>query len=543
MVDLAQLILAGLFFSPLILGLLSVFFKPLNKKWVLTVAIGGWIAALLRLLALGEMTFLTSLSFFNEALSFSVSTTAVWLCLLLLVILWLLLFLTPGGQKAPLSPVHFVLLNLALSCGFLAFFSNQFMIRYMALEGVGLLAALTVWDSFSETAFKRFGKIFLMLRIGDLCLLAAILMILPFSNTLDISEMMRVAAEMPLAQRAWVAVGFVLAVLIKMAVVPFAAWLRTAKITAEAPVFWVTDFLMPALGLYLLYRVRPILQSHSLFQTVFFIAAAALILGVIFASHFRRGRYDRLLHLGSALQGFALLLAAFGSGATLRYYFVGLLLLRLGLYFQDRQLLPRTSKFLPFIFLALNTALLMPQVGELQLLFSVGWALLTVMTFGWDLLMLNRLQAETVTQFVLDAPTAGVRATDQPDEAGDLLTPLTCFSERLYQRLEITCFQDGTVKLSQAFGAIASWFQRTIEGGMERVWSGLGETLMALSEWTLAQVEMNPGEQSKKWVGKALDAIDDREQGQQAKPFRQDLIWIPLLLVLIICFLIISQRG
>ena len=103
------------------------------------------------------------------------------------------------------------------------------MVRYIALDIVGLLAAATVLQAFSdEKGMRHFNFVFLVLRFGDLLLLAAILMLYSHANTLDITAMIEGAAELPLGLKTWVFIGFLLAVMVKLGASPFDGWARRA---------------------------------------------------------------------------------------------------------------------------------------------------------------------------------------------------------------------------------------------------------------------------------------------------------------------------
>jgi len=521
-------VLSFLFLIPFLLGVISIFIKSFPADRMMRVVLGLSALAVLLLLWGGEMTLPVPLSFLGEPISLSLSTTALLLCLFLLGVLGVLLHLNRGKSGRTLSRFNFLVLNFSLCFGFLAFFSNQFMIRYIVLELVGLLAAASMCQSLTPEAFKRFGDIFLTLRIGDICLLSSILLILPYSGALAIPEMIAAAEVMPLAQRSCVVLGFVLAVMVKMGVFPFSGWQKRARATMDTPAFWTTGFLMPALGMYLLYRVQPLIESDPLFQVAVPILAAGVILARMAISYFGQRPYERFIHLGSVMNGFILLMAAYSTGHALRYYFLGLLLHRLGLYLQAQEVLPQKWGVLAFYPVVLNLAILVPHLNHFPIALTTGWVALTVLTFFWD---------RHLTTRVLSPQTAYGSVTR------DWRRPVAALAEGLYQHMEINAFSNGVEHLAGAFAGLVEWVQYSVEMGFDRAWAGLGKLLNAISTGGLNVLEIGADKKTIGWVEDLMQSVEARERDVQSRSLRQDLIWIPILMLVILGFLSISQGG
>ncbi|MBG0770697.1 MAG: hypothetical protein H0S82_03265 [Anaerolineaceae bacterium] len=520
--------LSFLFLIPFLLGVISIFIKSFPADRLMRVVLGLSALAVLLLLWGGEMTLPVPLFFLGEPISLSLSTTALLLCLFLLGVLGVLLHLNRVKSGRILSRFNFLILNFSLCFGFLAFFSNQFMIRYIALELVGLLAAASMRQSLTPEAFKRFEDIFLTLRIGDICLLSSILLILPYSGNLVIPEMIAAAEVMPLAQRSWVVLGFILAVMVKMGVFPFSGWQKRARATMDTPAFWTTDFLMPALGMYLLYRVQPLIDSDPLFQVAVPILAAGVIVVRMAISYFDQRPYVRFIHLGSVMNAFILLMAAYSTGPALRVYFLGLLLHRLGLYLQAQEILPKRWGVMAFFPVALNLAILVPHLNLFPTALTAGWVALTVLTFFWDRHLSTRVLSPQATKACV---------------ARDWRRPVAALAEGLYQHLEINLFSNGVVRLAGAFTGLADWVQNSVEMGFDRVWTGLGKLLKVISTGGLNVLEIGADKKTIGWVDDMMQSVDAREQDVQSRSLRQDLIWIPILMLVILGFLSISQGG
>jgi hypothetical protein len=114
-------------------------------------------------------------------------------------------------RKAPdLPPFSAALLLLMLSAANIAFLSKNFLGRYVALEVVGLGIALAPLLEVREGA--RLARwVYLLLRLGDVGLLLAILVLHRAAGTLDINAALSASLTLPPALLAWIVGGFVLA--------------------------------------------------------------------------------------------------------------------------------------------------------------------------------------------------------------------------------------------------------------------------------------------------------------------------------------------
>lgn len=542
--------LSLLFLLPLLMGVFSIVIKSLPGGRLLWATLGLSLTALALLAWTGERVYDLPFTFLGEPVSISVSITAVVLHSLLLIVLGGLLFLKRTKHHQSASRYETTLLAFGLSSGMLAFFSNQFMIRYIALELVGLVAAMAVCPSPDREGFRRFGKVFLTLRIGDIGLLASILLIQAESGTLSIPEMVDTAVALPLPQRTWAVVGFVLAGLVKMGVFPFTDWQEQAWSVRKSPAMWIPGFLMPGLGMYLLYRIYPILASASLFRVGLPILAVVLVF-----SQWIKGRgKPRFVWMGSALNAFVLMIAALGSGALLRDYFLGLLVFRLIVFLQDGEIVKHRWSPLELFPLFLNLTVLALHREAFSTLTWVTWIGLTGCLVLWGLKFMNQEKSEAV----------------EPAAPGNSAGALTVLAEWLYrylelglfsrgvvwladsfsrlvgglhQHLEINVFSLGLVRLAGWFGKAAGWLRRNFEMGFDRIWTGLGKCLSRISSGWLSGVENGTDQKAAVWVEDVMQSVDEREQELQARPLHWDLAWIPILMLVILVFLYFVQGG
>jgi hypothetical protein len=538
--------LSLLFVLPFFLGVLAVVFNTFSYRRLIGAVLALSLAALPWLALAGEQTINLPFSFLGESISLSISKTAVALFAVLLVILGVLVWFRDTRARE-ISLYETSLLAFSLSAGLLAFFSNQFMIRYIALEIVGLLAAMAVCPTPDQEGFRRFGKVFLTLRIGDIGLLASILLIQAESGTLVIPEMVDAAVALPLSQRTWAVLGFVLAGLVKMGVIPFTAWQEEAWSARKSPAMWIPAFLMPGLGLYLLYRVYPILASDSLFRIGLPLLAVVLIF-----SQFITGRgKPRFVRLGSALNTFVLIIAALGSGTLLRDYFLGLMVFRLIVFLQSRETTKPRWRILNYFPIILNLIILILHREAFSTQAWVIWIALS----GCLALWVNKW---------------GMEEAAEARESGKRTGPLTALAEWLYWHLEMGLFSEGVVRLAGLFsklvgglhqhleidgldqglvclvgwfGKAVDWLQRNFEMEFDRIWAGLGKLLTRISGGWLSGVEIGGDRKAAVWVEDVMQTVDEHEQQLQSRPLHHDLAWIPILMMVILVFLYFVRGG
>jgi hypothetical protein len=545
------------FTIPLGATVLTLLCRPEHHRRVCLAGIGVVMIGLLALFLGGEADILTGLTFMGEPIIFSISNTAILLYASTLLPLGYLVWRNPPDETLAMTPYQWSLLHLSLSAGFVAFISGQFMIRYIALDVVGLLAAMTVLTSFSVTSgLKQFIIIFQILRLGDLSLLASILLINHFSGTLEIGPMIAAAAEMPPNARLWVFLGFLMALWIKMAVWPFGIWQEKVHRHAPSVTFWISGLMIPALGYYLLYRITPIINSAAIFQRISLFSALALVVLMILLNTIKQIRYARFSQLGGVMSCFLLAAIPFSNGKLLVYYLMGLLLHRWLMLLEDEVQKPALRVLTVLFPLLLNSLWLGFNYSGFPPAVSLGWMVVTVLVVAWDLY----LQYKPEPKGRFPEQVGQVRLEDQP--YGGFLVNI---AEWLNNELELAVFTQGPVKFAEFFEGLAGWVYRNVEGQIEKLWISIGRLLVALSEGTLSNVE---GRIEKLWIsignllvalsegtlrkveedatrsttavmGNALNSLADYEKNVLKKSLRWDLAWIPFLLVMILVMLFV----
>ena len=526
--DFGNALFYGSLAAPLLVGIVGIFANSKDRD---RLGLGATLLLLLASIGLslvGERQILTPFTFMNTPINFSISQTGVCLHIALVLALALLFWL---GSKSgrPTTLYAFLLVQISLSAGFLALMSGQFMIRYIALDIVGLIAALSILNSFSDpTGLKRFIVIFQILRLGDLFLLLSILLTNAFAGTYDIAQMISTAAELPPSSRTWVFLGFVLAVLIKLAIWPFGIWLRYTREGAHGVGFWTAGFLMPVLGLYLLYRIVPIIQVEPGFQIIILVfSLGSLILTLLM--YFRNMiPNDRFLLMNSLIGCFALSVAAVPGTDYFGYYLAALILTRLVIFLGEPITQAGTSSWLWIPLMVVNGAFLWVNASAWPTLFMILWGALTLI-------------ASRQIGFLFLAGARGSQpnplSADTPITEDALNSLLFRSAQWVNQKLEKNLLSKGFSAVSRWFVVLAAWLLQHIEGGFDRIWSGMARGLTRVSEATLATLEVRPAEKTDDLVDGTLQKLAVYESNVLKKTLRWDLALVPLFLLVILALL------
>jgi len=218
---------------------------------------------------------------------------------------------TPYQVERPALSASVVL--LALSATNAAFLAKHFLARYVALEIAALCIALApLIELKGPKGGRTFWLIYLVLRLGDVGLLSAILILADASGTLEIAPALEVGATLDSARLGWAVAGLILAVWVKMGGWPFHLWSRLGRTLSLNTQAWLYAIVAPNLGAYLLYRVTSLLTLHGPLQTValWLGAAGAALAALITLTH--RDSRDALVYVGAAQAGLLLFTAACG---------------------------------------------------------------------------------------------------------------------------------------------------------------------------------------------------------------------------------------
>jgi hypothetical protein len=531
MVDITLVLLILIFAIPLLMVFWTLISTQAQHLRICLIGLGLVMLGSVALVLRGEIEIDPGWRFMGEPITFSISNIAIWLYLATLLALAGLIWRERQAVDAAMTAYQWTLLNLSLSAGFVAFISGQFMIRYIALDVVGLLAALTVLSTFRATSgLRHFIIIFQILRLGDLSLLASILLLNHLTGTLEISGMIAAAIDLPINLRMWVFFGFLLALLIKIAIWPFGVWLERAHRSAPRVSFWISGLLLPALGYYLLYRIIPIIQSGAIFQNLVFSAALVLALLIILFTALQTVRFKRFSQVSGIMACFLLAGVAFGGGKFLAYYLLGLVLHRALLVLAedtDSAHLNWLSTLFPLL---INGLFIIFNIDAFPYLFTMGCSAFTILVVVWDLFM----QRKPALPEVVSAHKLNGLLSDE--SYGGIVVRAAGWLNRT---VEIGVLTHGLTRMSAFFHQIADWIYHNVEMGMEGLWIWIGRKLVQISEGTLRKVEVDAAQRSGDLMTEALHALERHEEKFRRKALRWDLAWIPLLLVVILIMLFV----
>ncbi len=236
-----------------------------------------------------------------------------------LVTTWTAFLTLLGAESSETEalPLSLALVLLALAAASAAFLAEHFLARYVALEVVALSIALApLVELRGDEGGRGFWLVYVMLRLGDVGLLTAILILFDASGTLQITPALEAASALGAARLGWVVFGLVLAVWVKLGNWPLHLWISWGRPLSPQTQAWLFATVMPNLGAYLLYRVTPLLAPSAPLQTlVQWLGAAAAILAVITALT-RRDLRSGLIYVAAARGGLLVFAAASGLKAA-----------------------------------------------------------------------------------------------------------------------------------------------------------------------------------------------------------------------------------
>ena len=208
---------------------------------------------------------------------------------------------------------------LLLAASFAALNVNHFLYRYVFLEAAALA---TLVMTVRRGNWHDLVGSFLTLRLGDLALLGAIIVLWQAHDTLLISPMLAAAAQAA-DGTTWLAVLMgLLAVWIKLGLYPFDRWLAVAGEIASPERWSAATAGLPLLGAYLLYRLEGGIQALYL-TTPLVVAGAGITIWALICAGRAESRL-RLHHLEVAHGALALVIVPLGWPYAYLYSFMPL---------------------------------------------------------------------------------------------------------------------------------------------------------------------------------------------------------------------------
>ncbi|HNT77514.1 MAG TPA: proton-conducting transporter membrane subunit [Anaerolineae bacterium] len=340
---------AGLVLLPLLGGVTLLIagrrLSPRVGRWI-ALSIAGWatVSAAV-LMAFGEQVLPVQFTWLPGAgaITFTTAATGLRAAFATAAAAFFALLITPA-YEAP-TPASSALALLALAAANAAFLSAHFLGRYVALETVGVCIALVPLLARAGDVGARLARfVYLVLRVGDTGFLVAMLMLMHAADTLDITPALEAGATLSAPRLTWVILGFTLAVWVKIGAWPFGAWQQVGESCDFATHTWTYATVMPNLGLYLLYRITPLLAWQPALQTgILWLALGGMVLTTLLA-WLRRDLRPALAYLSAAESGLALCLAAGGQKTLVATLLLVMTFLRLLFLWGGRAVLATESR-------------------------------------------------------------------------------------------------------------------------------------------------------------------------------------------------------
>jgi len=236
----------------------------------------------------------------------------------------------------PADRTSWALLLTALSAANISFLAGDFLTRYVALEILGLGIALAPLAEGLQNGMRKAKEIYLFLRLGDVGLLIAILVLMEAGGTLVIADALDAGARLSGAPLGWVVGGMLTAVWVKTGAWPFHRWQAAADDLSPLTGAWLYGLAMPNLGLYLLYRITPLLALNPLFGRLTLGLSCVGIFAVTGRLLGRRSWSQLPVHMNAALGCVALGIAATGRQGVLAWLLLIATPLRLAVWLTVR---------------------------------------------------------------------------------------------------------------------------------------------------------------------------------------------------------------
>lgn len=223
-----------------------------------------------------------------------------------------LALLAPDAARRA-KPRTSALILIALGAADAAFLAHHFLGRYVALEIAALCVALApLLELGGMEGVRQSTGAYLILRLGDAGLLAAIAILAHAGGTLDIAPALAAGKTLASGPLAWTVAGLVLAVWVKQGMWPLHVWQHAGRRLSSPARAWLYAIVMPNLGAYLLYRVTSLLVlAGPLREAALWLGAGSAALAAWLAlsgADVRAGLVD----LGAAVGGLLLFVAASG---------------------------------------------------------------------------------------------------------------------------------------------------------------------------------------------------------------------------------------
>lgn len=543
------LLLALILVTPLIAGLFSLFLK--TPRYAL-IMLGSVCFINISFMAAGLIFISLPLEVhLSNPLSFIISRNALLVNLSVYIAGGFMLFIGTRKKTDSLSKIMIVCSTLGLSLSSVAFFAGNFLLRYIALELLGLILAVVILSGKELWVnFQLASKIFITLKFGDLGMLIGILIMSSFTGTLDIQAAIEGSKGLPFHMLSWSLSGFILAGLVKMGAWPFYFWIERGKETVPKGLHWLFDVMVPSLGMYLLYRITPLISIYPAINSVIFYAATAFLLILAVISGLKVRKYLPGMIMNTTLAASAVLLTATGSSdAVLRLILINVLI-RMLCY-----ITPLVKKYQ----LVINTVLSL-LIGSLLIL-NV-WPLHGSLAANQFVIVLAAMVLTMLLLIHRTILSGGRKVSGIDTSQKDVKVYLSAISGWIFMYVERGFFHNGIEALTRFVIRVVSWiygffeirlvelvtlfFQRFIQGfqrvnetaedGVKHIFVQKGQSFVRFVSTFFETYGIDKGSTI---LGKSILKGGEGVKEIEERSFRKNLLWIPLMLLFLILFLIL----
>jgi hypothetical protein len=140
---------------------------------------------------------------------------------------------------------------------------NHFLARVVVLDLLSLATVLPYGRPRDRPPFRAVRS-YLILKLGDVALLAMVLSLYAHADTFLIDDMIRAGQELPVGRQIPLCIAGLGAAWIKLGLSPAQSWVKGCAANSPPAARWVLAGGLPLLGAYLLYRLRPIVAATGM---------------------------------------------------------------------------------------------------------------------------------------------------------------------------------------------------------------------------------------------------------------------------------------
>ncbi len=502
----------GLFVLPLLMAVLPLARKESKHTFSILILFFAIIPLILSMSLIFQ--FYPRTLFLNDFVYFSFSQNGLWVALITYLMCGILFVLSGRISHLELSKQEVISCILSLWVANIAFFAGNFLLRFIFLELLALgIVLLLFFNSKTWDGFSQAGIMFLFLKTGALGMLIGIIILQTQTGILNIQSALDLSNTLPLSVLTWVQAGFLLTVIVKMGVWPFEIWIAYGIVSTKRSLTWFSMLLLPAMGLYLLYRITPMFASNSLSSYIVFYGAFSLAIIGTTRSVFKPVK-QRALLLGTLLGSLALMIASFGSSKLVLWYFVITMLTRTGFELLTRA--KNQHKIGYSILSVISVLLILGNLWEVKSWATIPQVIVCIIMITLIVLCFN-LRGLQLFPNKLSNNFKGFQKI--PDLLG---------------RFEQKYFQAGVEKFTLIAIRVVQWIYFAFEFRFIEIITNWGVKALSFSVGTLEDRGFTQG--GNKFVESFLKA-SQRIKKLEERSFRKNLLWIPLMLLMAILFL------